>query len=177
MFIQDYEWVTENGRKRKVGHPDLDNGIEIKTLGTSQNAYGAMKNYLASTSGKKGVRCMVVDNSVSLYISDDDLIEAAAESWWASTRMFRAREAAAQIGDVSDSQIKKKERHRKPPVVEGGVPFLFFIIPATSHFSQISRTKDNLARCRTASRRRIRKPMAEPVERTGGEGEATWQTR
>ena len=36
-----------------------------------------MKNYLASTSGKKGVRCMVVDNSVSLYISDDDLIEAA----------------------------------------------------------------------------------------------------
>ena len=79
MFIQDYEWIIENGRKRKVGRPDLENGIEIKTLGTSQNAYGAMKNYLASTSGKKGVRCMVVDNSVSLYISDDDLIEAAGE--------------------------------------------------------------------------------------------------
>lgn len=76
-FIQDYRWVQEGGRKRKVGLPDLENGIEIKTIGTSGNAWGAMKNYLDSTAGKEGVKCMVVDNSVSKRIADDELISAA----------------------------------------------------------------------------------------------------
>ncbi len=79
MFIQDYRWVQEEGRKRKVGLPDLENGIEIKTIGTSGNAWGAMKNYLDSTAGKEGVKCMVVDNSVSDRISDEALIDAANE--------------------------------------------------------------------------------------------------
>jgi hypothetical protein len=78
-FIQDYRWVQEDGRKRKVGLPDLENGIEIKTIGTSGNAWGAMKNYLDSTAGKEGVNCMVVDNSVSDRISDEALIDAANE--------------------------------------------------------------------------------------------------
>lgn len=78
-FIQDYRWVQEGGRKRKVGLPDLENGIEIKTIGTSGNAWGAMKNYLDSTAGKEGVKCMVVDNSASERISDEALIGAANE--------------------------------------------------------------------------------------------------
>ena len=78
-FIQDYRWVQEDGRKRKVGLPDLENGIEIKTIGTSGNAWGAMKNYLDSAAGKEGVKCMVVDNSVSDRISDEALIDAANE--------------------------------------------------------------------------------------------------
>lgn len=76
-FIQDYEWIIEEGRKRKVGLPDLDSGIEIKTIGSSANAWGAMKNYLDSTSGKKGVTCMVVDNTLSENINDKELIESA----------------------------------------------------------------------------------------------------
>lgn len=78
-FIQDYRWVQEGGRKRKVGLPGLENGIEIKTIGTFGNAWGAMKNYLDSTAGKEGVKCMVVDNSVSERISDEALIDAANE--------------------------------------------------------------------------------------------------
>lgn len=78
-FIQDYRWVQEDGRKRKVGLPDLKNGIEIKTIGTSGNAWGAMKNYLDSTAGKEGVKCMVVDNSVSERIDDNALISAAKD--------------------------------------------------------------------------------------------------
>ena len=38
-----------------------------------------MKNYLDSTAGKEGVKCMVVDNSVSDRISDEALIDAANE--------------------------------------------------------------------------------------------------
>ena len=70
---------TEDGRKRKVGLPDLENGIEIKTIGTSGNAWGAMKNYLDSAARKEGVKCMAVDNSVSDRISDEALIDAANE--------------------------------------------------------------------------------------------------
>ncbi|WP_143803063.1 hypothetical protein [Olsenella urininfantis] len=38
-----------------------------------------MKNYLDSTAGKEGVKCMVVDNTVSEHISDKALIGAANE--------------------------------------------------------------------------------------------------
>ena len=77
MFIQDYEWVVgEGGRKRKVGFPDLENGIEIKTLGSSGSAFGAMGNYLENSAKKKGIKCVVVDNSESARIADDDLVKA-----------------------------------------------------------------------------------------------------
>ena len=38
-----------------------------------------MKNYLDSTAGKEGVKCMVVDNSVSERIDDNALISAAKD--------------------------------------------------------------------------------------------------
>lgn len=73
-FVQDYEWVTgEDGRKRKAGLPDLAGGIEIKTLGSSGNAYGAVDNYLDSASGKRGLRCVVIDNTDSERITDEQL--------------------------------------------------------------------------------------------------------
>lgn len=80
VFVQDYEWVTGvDGRKRKLGLPDLDGGIEIKTLQTSGNAYGAVDNYLENASGKKGLTCVVIDNAQSERIQDEDLIAAVLE--------------------------------------------------------------------------------------------------
>ena len=79
VFIQDFEVVRVDGRKQRIGLPDLENGIEIKTLGTSGNAHGAVKNYLGNAEKKKGLRCVVIDNSESLHISDDDLKKAAAD--------------------------------------------------------------------------------------------------
>lgn len=77
-FVQDFEWVTgDDGIKRKIGLPDLANGIEIKTLGSSRNAFGAVDNYLKSSAKKKGLECVVIDNSESEHISDDDLFVAA----------------------------------------------------------------------------------------------------
>lgn len=79
IFIQDYEWVKVDGIKRKTGLPDLKNGIEIKTIGTSGNPYGAIDNYLKSAEKKNNLSCVVVDNSASTIISDEDLIEAASD--------------------------------------------------------------------------------------------------
>lgn len=79
-FVQDYKLVREDdGRKRKIGLPDLDGGIEIKTLGTSRNAHGAVRNYLGNAVKKKGLRCVVIDNAESVAIADADLEEAAKE--------------------------------------------------------------------------------------------------
>lgn len=79
VFIKDFKEVRVNGRKQRVGLPDLENGIEIKTIGTSGNAHGAVKNYLDNAVKKQGVRTVVIDNTSSLNISDDDLVEAASE--------------------------------------------------------------------------------------------------
>ena len=77
-FVQDYEIARdEDGRKYRIGLPDLDGGIELKTLTTSRNASGAMKNYLESSAKKKGLKVVVVDNTEAEYISDGDLAEAA----------------------------------------------------------------------------------------------------
>lgn len=79
VFIKDFKEVTVNGRKQRVGLPDLENGIEIKTLGTSGNAHGAVKNYLDNAVKKQGLRTVVIDNTSSLHISDDELMGAASE--------------------------------------------------------------------------------------------------
>lgn len=77
-FIQDYEVVIgEDGIKRKVGLPDLLNGIEIKTLGGSGNAFGAVDNYLSNAVKKRGLKTVVIDNVESQHIGDDRLIVAA----------------------------------------------------------------------------------------------------
>lgn len=69
---------------------DLPNGIEMKTLLTSRNAHGTVKNYFDKSIGKKGMKRLVIDNYESLYITDLcavilDLIENeeyAAEFDW-----------------------------------------------------------------------------------------------
>lgn len=80
VFVQDYEAACgEDGRKFRIGLPDLDGGIELKTLGTSRNARGAMKNYLENSTNKKGLKVVVVDNSESKHITDEELVTAAQE--------------------------------------------------------------------------------------------------
>lgn len=78
FFIQDFVWIDENGRKRKVGLPDFRNGVEIKTPMTSENPYGALANYLDNARKKKGLTRVIVDNTESLF-NDSDLIQAARE--------------------------------------------------------------------------------------------------
>ena len=78
-FIQDYDWIVDGGRKRKVGLPDLASGVEIKTLGTSRNPYGAIDNYLRNASGKRGLKLVAVDNCDSLFIDDERLMEASRD--------------------------------------------------------------------------------------------------
>lgn len=80
-FIQDYKWVVIDGVKRKIGLPDFRDGTEIKTLQGSKNPYGAMDNYLENASKKEGLKRVVVDNTESSYIGDDELIEAARKVW------------------------------------------------------------------------------------------------
>ncbi|QKF07197.1 hypothetical protein HLV38_02960 [Berryella wangjianweii] len=75
-FIQDYRWVTmDNGRKRKVGLPDLEGGVEIKTPTSSKNPHGAVKNYFGNCAGKEGLARVIIDNSESLFT--DEEMEAA----------------------------------------------------------------------------------------------------
>lgn len=75
-FRIDYYWVTTNGIKHKVGLSDFENGVEIKTPQDSENAFGAVKNYVLKTNKKKkGVVRMIIDNSESKF-SDADLIKA-----------------------------------------------------------------------------------------------------
>lgn len=45
-FQIDYYWPITNDIKRKVGLPDFENGVEIKTPRDSENAFGAVKNYV-----------------------------------------------------------------------------------------------------------------------------------
>lgn len=75
-FQIDYDWVITDGIKRKVGLPDFENGVEIKTPRDSENAFGAVKNYVLKTNERKrGVIRMVIDNSESKF-SDANLIKA-----------------------------------------------------------------------------------------------------
>ena len=81
VFIQDYKWIVEDGIKRKIGLPDFRDGTEIKTLQSSKNPYGAIDNYLENSTGKDGLKRVIVDNSESTYIDDNSLIEAAQDIW------------------------------------------------------------------------------------------------
>ncbi|MDY4522915.1 MAG: hypothetical protein SPD80_04915 [Atopobium sp.] len=75
-FQVDYKTVKTDGVARRVGLPDFSNGIEIKTPRDSNNAYGAVKNYVGKTNERKiEVKRMIIDNTESNF-SDDDLIKA-----------------------------------------------------------------------------------------------------
>lgn len=74
-FIVDFITVKGNGVKRRVGLPDFASGLEIKTLTTSKNAYGAVGNYLEKSQKKKGLKKLVIDNSESVLV-DEDVLKA-----------------------------------------------------------------------------------------------------
>lgn len=112
VFVQDYVTETcEDGVKRKVGLPDLSNGTEIKTIGTSGNAWGAVKNYMDSAKGKRGLQCLLIDNSMSEKLRDDDVrqaIEALAPEY-----EFPEIRMVAKSGEYF-IVAKKNRRSRKP---------------------------------------------------------------
>ena len=75
QFQIDYDWVITNGIKCKVGLLDFENGVEIKTPRDSENAFGAVKNYVLRLIKEKRVTRMIIDNSESKF-SDAELIKA-----------------------------------------------------------------------------------------------------
>lgn len=72
-FIVDSKVIIENGIKRRIGLPDFESGIEIKTITTSNGAYGAVENHLRKSEKKHGLKRVVIDNSES-KLTDDDVI-------------------------------------------------------------------------------------------------------
>lgn len=76
-FIQDYKTISVNGKKQRIGLPDLETGIEIKAIISTQNALGALMNHMSNAETKRGLSRLIVDNTDSLHIGDAELIEAA----------------------------------------------------------------------------------------------------
>ena len=75
-FQIDYATVMVNGVKQRIGLPDFKNAVEIKTPRDSENAFGAVKNYVIKTNKRKrGVVRLVIDNSESKF-SDAELVKA-----------------------------------------------------------------------------------------------------
>lgn len=74
-FIVDSKVIIENGIKRRIGLPDFASGVEIKTITTSNGAYGAVENHLRKSEKKHGLKRVVIDNSESI-LTDDDVIAA-----------------------------------------------------------------------------------------------------
>nr|DAK34661.1 MAG TPA: minor capsid protein [Caudoviricetes sp.] len=72
-FIVDSKVIIENGIKRRIGLPDFESGVEIKTITTSNGAYGAVENHLRKSEKKHGLKRVVIDNSES-KLTDDDVI-------------------------------------------------------------------------------------------------------
>lgn len=71
---------TDNkGRTLFDGYADNPTGIEFKTVLTSKNAYGAVKNYFENSLKKKNLKRMVIDNTQSKYLSDSEIEKAIAE--------------------------------------------------------------------------------------------------
>ena len=77
--IVDYEYyIAEDGIKRRRGLPDFANGVEIKTVRSSANPKGAVRNYYESVEKKSGVTRLIIDNSEAEIIKDSELLEAAS---------------------------------------------------------------------------------------------------
>ena len=80
VFVQDFKWIVgEDGRKRKIGLPDLEDGTELKAILGSKNAHGAMKNHLDSAMKKEGLKRVIVDNTDAEFITDSQLMDAAQQ--------------------------------------------------------------------------------------------------
>ena len=63
VFVADEKLVEEDGRKRKVGLPDLAGGQEIKTL-SGASTYSTIDGYIRNASGKQGARIRVIGQNV-----------------------------------------------------------------------------------------------------------------
>lgn len=80
VFVQDFKWVVgEDGLKRKIGLPDLEDGTELKAILKSKNAYGALKNHLDSAEKKAGLKRVIVDNTDAKFVADSQLMDAARQ--------------------------------------------------------------------------------------------------
>lgn len=80
VFVQDFKWVVgEDGLKRKVGLPDLEDGTELKAILGSKNARGALKNHLDSAKKKEALKRVIVDNTDAEFVTDLQLMDAAQQ--------------------------------------------------------------------------------------------------
>lgn len=81
MFVVDeaFERDVATGRMRKIGLPDLADGVEIKTLlGTS--SYNTVDGHIRSTSRKRGALRLYFDNSRNENLDDDQLASFVLKS-------------------------------------------------------------------------------------------------
>lgn len=78
---KDSKKVGKDSKGRTVfdGYADNPNGIEFKTVLTSKNARGAVKNYFENSINKKNLKRLVIDNYESSYLSDKEIINAIVE--------------------------------------------------------------------------------------------------
>lgn len=67
------------GRDLRDGYADLPSGIEFKTITTSKNAWGAVKNYLDGSLDKKNLKRIVIDNYEAKHLSDAEVVKAIEE--------------------------------------------------------------------------------------------------
>ncbi len=79
-ILIDYRVKRDSsGVKRRIGLPDLPNGVEMKTPMESRNPFGCVKNYLNNANGKEGLKKIVIDNTVSQF-TDKELSEGIARA-------------------------------------------------------------------------------------------------
>lgn len=73
-----------------------------------------MDNYLENSAKKKGLRCVVVDNSESTRIEDDDLVKAArkvVDSYPVDTAsQASAEKRSVFVGEIEKAVIKATRR-------------------------------------------------------------------
>ena len=80
-FQLDYAIVSdhETGDTERVGLADWAGGIEIKTVGTSKS-FRTVDGYLGSASHKRDCTRLIIDNSESVNLSDEQLAEYVERS-------------------------------------------------------------------------------------------------
>ena len=70
---------TKEGQTLYEGYADNPSGVEFKTVLTSKNAFGAVKNYLDNSIGKKNLKRIIIDNYESEHLTDESIINAVKE--------------------------------------------------------------------------------------------------
>ena len=76
-FVVDSEsYFDESGIKKRRGLPDLEGGIEIKSILTSRNAFGAVRNHFDNAKNKRGLTRLIIDSYDAEYLSDTEILEA-----------------------------------------------------------------------------------------------------